>query len=47
MNNQQSWNDEYKKPNNGGLNYNQLSQSLGVDQKTIKSRIEGLLKSTL
>ena len=37
--------DEYQKSNNGGLNYNQLSKSLGVDQKTIKSRIEGLLNS--
>ena len=32
--------EEYKKPNSGGLNYLKLSKSLGVDQKTIKSRIE-------
>ena len=32
--------EEYIKPNSGGLNYLKLSKSLGVDQKTIKSRIE-------
>ena len=39
--------EEYIKPNRGGLNYLKLSKSLGVDQKTIKSRIEKQTKSAL
>ena len=39
--------EEYIKPNSGGLNYLKLSKSLGVDQKTIKSRIEKQTKSAL
>ena len=38
--------DEYLK-NNGGLHYYKLSQKLGVDQKTIKNRIEKQTKSAL
>ena len=38
--------DEYLKKN-GGLHYYKLSQKLGVDQKTIKNRIEKQTKSAL